>query len=85
MIEARNLPDKDSAFFDISKGDLTDGFVTCHLGVARLLKTKYINNDLNPKWDEKFDVYVCHHATTFDIKVRDKEHLGDELVGKSNF
>ena len=84
MIEAQNLPDTDTAFFNISSKDYTDPFVTCDFGAARLLKTKYINNCLNPRWDEKFDLYVCHQASTFDIKVRDKDHIGDVLVGSAS-
>ena len=70
MIEATNLPDTDTAFFNISGKDFTDPFAVLDVGTARVLKTKYINNELNPKWDEKFDIYVCHQASAVTFKVR---------------
>jgi hypothetical protein len=35
---------------------------------------------LNPRWDEIFDVYVCHQASNLEVQVRDKEHIGDAHV-----
>ena len=78
--EAQGLPDTDTAFFNIDGDDYTDAYVTGDLGEARLFKTRYIPNDLNPTWDESFDVYVCHHATSFTIKVKDKEHIGATFI-----
>ena len=70
IIEARDLPDTDTAFFNISSKDLTDPFVTGDLGTANLFKTKYINSNLNPYWNEEFDVYVCHTASSLTVNVR---------------
>ena len=82
MIEATNLPDTDTAFFNISGKDFTDPFAVLEVGTTRILKTKYINNNLNPKWDELFNVDVCHHASAFTFKIKDKEHIGDAEVGQ---
>ena len=84
MIEAQNLPDTDTAFFNISNKDYTDPFATLEVGTARLLKTKYVNNDLSPRWDEKFNLNVCHRASVFEFKVRDKDHIGAALVGTAS-
>ncbi len=55
---------------------MTDPYVAGELGHARLFKTKYVANDLNPTWDETFNVYVCHHANSLRLHVKDKEHVG---------
>ena len=36
--------------------DKTDPFVSGALGAARIFKTRVIDNDLNPVWDETFSV-----------------------------
>ena len=82
VIEARNLPNTDTAFFNIFSKDVTDPFVVCEVGPNCILKTKYINNNLNPKWDEKFDIDLCHHASELIFKVKDKDHIGGDLVGQ---
>ena len=60
---ASNLPDTDGVY------NKTDPYVVCQVGSARLLKTKYVENCLEPKWDEKFDVFVCHYVKEFNFKV----------------
>ena len=83
MIEAEGLPDTDTAFFNIDGDDYTDAYVTGDLGGARLFKTKYIPNSLNPTWDEEFNIYVCHYATSFVLKVKDKEHVGATFIAST--
>ena len=71
---ARDLPDTDAAFFNIDGKDYTDPYVIGDLGTARLFKTRYICNSLNPEWkdpEEIFDVYVCHQASSLKIEVKD--------------
>ena len=55
--------------------------MTGSLGAARIFKTRVIDNDLNPLWDETFSVDVCHHASSLRVKVMDREHVGAETVG----
>ena len=43
--------------------DKTDPFVSGALGAARIFKTRVIDNDLNPVWDETFSVA----SASFDI------------------
>ena len=59
---AEGLPDTDTAFWNIDRKDFTDPYVTGDLGEARIFKTRYILNDLNPVWEQTFNVHVCHHA-----------------------
>ena len=77
---AENLPDTDTCFFNIDADDYTDPFVVGMLGTAKIFKTRHINNTLNPVWNEEFDVYVCHKASSLDINVKDKEHVSDDHV-----
>merc|ERR1712106_119127 len=81
VIAARDLPDTDSTFFNINRGDWTDPYVAVFLDQTQLCKTAYLHNSLDPIWDELFSVPVCHHANSIKIKVLDREHIGAELVG----
>ena len=47
-----NLPGWVSKLVD--KGDVTDSYVDVNLGKARLVRTKVIDNNLNPKFNEHF-------------------------------
>ena len=78
---AKRLPDTDTAFFNIGHDDYTDPFVVGELGPQWLFKTKYINNTLNPVWDEKFSIPVCQKAEVITISVRDKEHWKSVPLG----
>lgn len=68
VIEAADLPDTDTAFFSIDRGDATDAFVIISLGETPLLKTAYIPNNLNPRWNEKFSLPVCHRASSLKAR-----------------
>ena len=46
-----------------------------------LLKTAFLENNLNPVWDEEYTVPVCHPASQLTVKVMDREHIGHEEVG----
>ena len=81
VIEAKDLPDTDNSFFNISRGDLTDPYLELELGHTSLLKTSVKKNCLDPHWNEKFSVPVCHNAKFLIAKVRDREHIGANTVG----
>ena len=81
VVGARDLPDTDSTFFNISRGDWTDPYVVIFLDQTELCKTAYLENDLDPVWDEIFSIPVCHHANSIKVKVMDREHIGAETVG----
>jgi len=84
VIQAKDLPDMDNVFFNISRGDLTDPYLELNIGDTCLLKTKVIRNNLAPHWDEKFTVPLCHNANNFVAKVKDREHIGAATVGHFN-
>ena len=81
VIAARDLPDIDSTFFNVNRGDWTDPYAAIYLDQTELCKTAVFQNDLNPVWDEVFSIPVCHHANNIKIKVMDREHIGAETVG----
>ena len=55
-----------------------------NLDKTRVAKTKNINNDLNPKWNEFFRVDVCHQASYLTFDIRDKDHAYTEKIGFVN-
>ena len=84
IIKAIDLPDTDTAFVNIDRKDYTDPYVVGNLGTARVFKTRYVCNSLNPEWNEKFDVYVCHEASCLKIHVKDKEHIGSDVIASTS-
>ena len=82
---AEGLPDTDTAFWNISGKDVTDPFVSGEIGPAWLFKTRYINNNLNPVWEEKFSIPVCQETENLTISVKDKEHIGSASVASKTF
>ena len=82
VIEAKDLPDTDNAFFNISRGDLTDPYVEVKIANCSLLKTSVKKNCLNPVWNEEFSIPVCHYCSNLEVKVKDREHVGGETVGR---
>ena len=59
VIEAEDLPDVDNSLFNIIGKDVTDPYVNIYLGQSRMATTKYLDNTLNPKWNETFIFDVC--------------------------
>ena len=64
------------------KMDKSDPYVMAFIGDYRLLKTRYIDNDLDPVFDEEFYCPVAHVATGIQFKVKDKDVVKDECLGK---
>jgi len=85
IIAARNLPDTDNIFFNIGKlvdaKDVTDPFVTGYLGPCKVLMTSVKDNTMEPVWNEKFHVPVCHMTDNFVLKIQDKDHAWSEEIG----
>jgi len=80
---ARDIPNMESWISGLyDKKDVTDPFVDVRLGNARIAKTSVIDNDLNPVWNEKFRIEVCHRADILEFDVRDKDHAMTEEIGK---
>ena len=48
---------------------------------TRLAKTRVIDNNLNPEWNEVFYLNVCHYVTELEFKVNDKDLTSSEILG----
>lgn len=60
----------------------SDPYTVVVVAGARVARTRVINNDANPKWNEHFLVPVAHH--TFDIVfvVKDQDVMGSQYIGE---
>ena len=88
---AKNLPDTDSAFFNIAdhigEKDLTDPLVSIEIDGKELFRTNHINNCLNPIWetDNKYEHQAEGRINEILIRVKDKETIGSVSVGAKLF
>ena len=87
IIKAVDLPDTDTstAVSDIDRKVCTDPYVVGDLGAARLFKTRYVCNSLNPEWNEKFEVYVCHEESCLKFHVKNKRLIvGSDVIASTS-
>lgn len=82
IIEAENLPDCDTAFFNIDPKDTSDAFAQVRIGNSVICKTAVINNDLSPRWEESHRIPVCHLSDELQIQVLDKDHFSEGVLGE---
>ena len=82
---AEDLPDPDFGLFNIDK-NYTDAFVTAEIGPVWLFKTRYINDNLNPVWEESFSIPICQeNAENMIINVKDKDLVGSTSIASLTF
>jgi phospholipase D1/2 len=62
--------------------DKSDPYVTAFLEDYRLLKTRHIDDDLDPKFNEDFYCPVGHCTNGITFCVKDKDVVRDECLGK---
>lgn len=79
IIEARELQNLDTV-------GLSDPYVTVDVYrtgrmLCRLVKTRIIDDDLNPKWDEFFRLPLCYRADELRFTVKDKDVMGMQYIG----
>ena len=86
---ARNLPntDRQSKLKDgLHIKDLSDPYVTVYLDDYRVCKTSTVNNDLNPRWEEKFRVDVVYPCKHIIFHLKDEDIIGsDDDLGRITF
>ena len=88
---AEGLPDTDTSLVTNlldcfrKQKDVTDPFVTAEMGPVWLFETKYILNDLNPTWDEKFNIPVCQESGQITINVKDSDSIGSDYIASTYF
>ena len=84
--EGRNLPNMDKGLKGLwDAKDVTDAYVAVKLDKTKIHETKVIDDDLNPEWQEKFSVDVCHFANHLIFNVKDKviktvKHINTNLI-----
>jgi len=83
----KKLPDKDKAFFNVCKKDLTDPLVAVEIDGDEVFRTPYIKNDLNPEWHSgnTHDHEVNGAIKEILFKIKDKEVIGSVSVGAKCF
>jgi len=86
IIQCKNLRNLDrlglTSLITKRKRDKSDPYVTAFIGDYRLLKTKFMNDDLSPVFNEEFVCPVAHVTDNIAFKVFDKDTLKDESLGK---
>ena len=71
--EGRNLPNMDAGLKALwDKNDVTDAYVVVRLDKTKIHTTCVIDDDLNPVWNEKLSIDVCHFANHLSFDVKDK-------------
>lgn len=60
----------------------SDPYTVVVVAGARVARTRVINNDANPKWNEHFLVPVAHYAHTIRFVVKDQDVMGSERIGE---
>ena len=67
---------------NFTKRDKSDPYVMAFLEDYRLLKTRHIDDNLSPIFDEEFYCPVAHITEGIVFKVKDKDVVKDETLGK---
>lgn len=85
VIEGKDFPDVDTTWFSSEK-DVSDTYVTVDIyaggkETCRIAKTSIINNNLSPKWNEKFRVSMCHESESILFKLKDKDLISLDHMG----
>lgn len=62
--------------------DKSDPYVTVFIDDYRLCKTRHIDDDLDPEFNEEFFCPVAHMTEEITFKVKDKDIVKDESIGK---
>jgi len=63
--------------------NVSDPYVTVHVGPHRLVKTAIVYDNLSPVWHQQdFCVPVSHYANEIEFRVKDKDAVGVDLLGK---
>jgi phospholipase D1/2 len=62
--------------------DKSDPYVEAYLDEYRLLKTRVIDDNLDPVFEEEFHCPVAHIGETITFRVKDKDVIKDESLGE---
>ncbi|KAL1569779.1 phospholipase D [Salvia divinorum] len=59
----------------------SDPYVTVSVPQATLARTRVISNSQNPKWNERFHIPLAHPIVNLDIRVKDSDVFGADMIG----
>lgn len=59
----------------------SDPYVTVVLANARVARTRVVNNDANPRWNEHFSIPVAHPVHCIVFTLRDQDVIGTDHIG----
>ena len=60
----------------------SDPYTVVVLAGARVARTRVINNNANPKWNEHFLIPVAHHVLAVVFVVKDQDVMGSQRIGE---
>lgn len=72
---------EDKAHGHRPKGITSDPYAAVNLAGARVARTRVIQNDTSPKWNEHFSIPVAHYVRDVQITIKDDDMLGAQLIG----
>ena len=81
LIEAQDLPDTDTAFWNLSGKDTSDPLAQVKIGTNVICKTACVNNNLNPVWNEQYRIPICHEVEFLTVMVLDKDNFSEDDMG----
>ena len=71
--QGKDLPNMDGRLGRLSsKNDVSDPFVDVRLDNMKIFSTSVIENNLNPVWNEKGCIHVCHFVNNLIFEIKDK-------------
>ena len=87
IYEAENLPNTDASILNLfgSKTDVTDPIASIDMGGINLAKTRCIDNDLNPVWNEHSVLPLYGNLNDVVINVLDDDLVGTDEVASVTF
>nr|XP_020468091.1 extended synaptotagmin-2-like isoform X2 [Monopterus albus] len=80
FIEAQDLVSKDTFMGGLIKGK-SDPYGIIHVG-AKLFKSKVIQENLNPKWNEVFEAPIYDTGMNMEVELFDEDTDEDDFLGR---
>ncbi|KAG6474500.1 hypothetical protein ZIOFF_068437 [Zingiber officinale] len=63
----------------------SDPYVTARLAGATIARTRVISNSEDPVWNDHFKIPVAHRAAALELRVKDNDVFGAQLIGTVSF
>lgn len=63
----------------------SDPYVTVSVPQATVARTRVIKNAADPLWNERFFIPLAHEVLNLELRVKDNDLFGAELIGTASF